>query len=306
MTTASTPPRRSPPAAEPGLVLVVDDSELIRDLLRGHLREQGHEVVVAADGLEAITRLGTRPFDLILTDLEMPRLNGFQLLEHLKGEPKYRDIPVIVISGHGELDGIAHCIKRGAEDYLPKPFNRTILKARVDACLEKKRLRDRNECQRKRLDELLHSILPGPIVQELTQTDAVRPRLHQEVAVLFADVVGFTTYCDRLQGQPEVVVRHLKHFFESSEEIASRLQRPEDQDHRRRLHGRRRPARRGREPGARLRPLRPGPDRDGPVDAPTSTATRWAGTSASGSTSAPSSPASWAGSSRSTTSGATR
>ena len=209
------------PSEEPGLILVVDDSELIRDLLREHLREQGHEVVAASDGLEAIMRLGTRPFDLILTDLEMPRLDGFQLLEHLKGEPRYRDIPVIVISGHGELDGIAYCIKRGAEDYLPKPFNRTILKARVDACLEKKRLRDRNESQRRRFDELLHSILPGPIVQELTQTDAVRPRLHQEVAVMFADVVGFTTYCDRLQGQPEVVVRHLKHFFESSEEIAS-------------------------------------------------------------------------------------
>ena len=209
------------PAAEPGLILVVDDSELIRDLVRQHLLEQGHEVILAADGFEAVTLLGTRAFDLILTDLEMPRLNGFQLIEHLKGDPKYRDIPVIIISGHGELDGIAYCIKRGAEDYLPKPFNRTILKARVDASLEKKRLRDRNDSQRRRLDELLHAILPGPIVQELTQTNAVRPRLHEDVAVLFADVVGFTTYCDRLQDQPEVVVRHLKHFFEASEEIAS-------------------------------------------------------------------------------------
>ena len=207
--------------AEPGLILVVEDSELIRDLFREHLHEQGHEVVVASDGLEAIASLGTRPFDLILTDLEMPRLNGFQLLEHLKSEPSYRDIPVIVISGHGELDGIAHCIKRGAEDYLPKPFNRTILKARVDTCLENKRLRDRNESQRKRFDDLLHSILPAQIVQELTQTNEVRPRLHQEVAVMFADVVGFTSYCDDLLGQPEVVVRHLKHFFESSEAIAS-------------------------------------------------------------------------------------
>jgi class 3 adenylate cyclase len=209
------------PSVEPGLILVVDDSELIRDLVRNHLVEQGHEVIVAADGFEAVTLLGARSFDLILTDLEMPRLNGFQLLEHVKSDPCYRDIPVIIISGHGELDGIAYCIKRGAEDYLPKPFNRTILKARVDACLEKKRLRDRNDCQRKRFDELLHAILPGPIVLELTQTNDVRPRLHEDVAVLFADVVGFTTYCDRLQDQPELVVRHLKHFFEASEEIAS-------------------------------------------------------------------------------------
>ena len=209
-----------PPAAEPGLILFVDDSEPIRDLFGAHLRQQGHEVVVAGDGLEAQRLLGTRPFELILTDLEMPRLNGFQLLEHLKADPRYREIPVIVISGHGELDGIAYCIKRGAEDYLPKPCNRTILKARVDACLEKKRLRDRNDAQRRRFDELLHSILPGPIVQELTLTNDVRPRLHEGAAVLFADVVGFTTYCDRLKDQPEVVVRHLKDFFEKSEVIA--------------------------------------------------------------------------------------
>jgi adenylate cyclase len=210
------------PSAEPGLILVADDSQPIRDLLCKLLRQQGHEVVAATDGLAAIALLRARTFDLVLTDLEMPGANGFEVIEHLKANPLTRDTPIVVISGHGELDGIAHCIKRGAEDYLPKPFNRTILKARVDTCLEKKRLRDRHEVQLRRYDELLHAILPGPIVAELALTNAVRPRRREEVAVLFADVVGFTTYCDRLQDRPEVVVHHLRQLFETWEEILGR------------------------------------------------------------------------------------
>ncbi len=207
------------PSPEPGLILVADDSEPIRDLLCQHLRQQGHEVVAAADGLEAIALIATRTFDLVLTDLEMPGANGFQVMDHLKAGPSTCDIPVIVISGHGELDGIARCIRRGAEDYLPKPFNRAILKARVDSSLLKKRLRDRHEIQRLRYDALLHAILPGPIVAELALTNAVRPVRREGVAVLFADVVGFTTYCDRLHDKPELVVHHLRKLFEAWEEI---------------------------------------------------------------------------------------
>ena len=152
----------------------------------------------------------------------MPGANGFEVIDHLKSNPLTCDIPVVVISGHGELDGIAYCIKRGAEDYLPKPFNLSILKARVDTCLEKKRLRDRHQLQLQRYDELLHAILPGPIVAELAQSNTVRPRRHEEVAVLFADVVGFTAYCDRLRDRPEVVVQHLRQLFEIWEEILGR------------------------------------------------------------------------------------
>ena len=211
------------PAAEPGRVLVAEDNEPIRNLLCDYLRTQGHEAVPVRDGAEALSMIESRPFDLILTDIEMPRTNGFQVIERLKGNPRLRDIPVIVISGHGELDGIAHCIKMGAEDYLPKPFNQVILKARVDACLEKKRLRDRNEQQRLRYNDLLYAILPGPVVEELVETDTVKPRRRESVAVLFADIVGFTTYCDRQQGSPEVVVQHLRRLFETWEGEASAL-----------------------------------------------------------------------------------
>jgi CheY-like chemotaxis protein len=153
------------PSAEPGRILVAEDDEAVGDLLCGYLRSQGHDVVSARDEAEALELLEAGHFDLVMTDIEMPRADGFEVIERLRSGPRWRAIPVIVISGHSELDGIAHCIKMGAEDYLPKPFNRVILKARVDGCLEKKRLRDRSEQERLRYNDLLNAILPGPVVK---------------------------------------------------------------------------------------------------------------------------------------------
>jgi class 3 adenylate cyclase len=207
---------------EPGRILVVEDQDPIRDLLCELLRAQGHEVTAARDGLEGLELVGSGPFDLVVTDIEMPRLNGFELLKQIKNDPRLLDLPVVVISGHAELDGVANCIRLGAEDYLPKPFNRVILRARVNACLEKKRLRDRAEHQRRRYDELLHAILPAPIVEELSRNDTVAPCRRDQVAVLFADIVDFTPYCDRVGDRPEVVVGHLQRLFEAWEEISAR------------------------------------------------------------------------------------
>jgi class 3 adenylate cyclase len=211
------------PSAEPGRILVAEDNEPVRDLLCEYLRSQGHDVVPARDGAEALELLEAGNFDLVMTDIEMPRADGFEVIERLRSDPRGRAIPVIVISGHSGLDGIAHCIKMGAEDYLPKPFNRVILKARVDACLEKKRLRDRSEQERLRYNDLLNAILPGPVVRELVETDAVKPRRREGVAVLFADIVGFTTYCDDHSDCPEFVVQHLRRLFEDWEKEASAL-----------------------------------------------------------------------------------
>jgi class 3 adenylate cyclase len=211
------------PSPEPGRILVAEDNEPVRDLLCEYLRSQGHDVVPARDGAAAMELLEAANFDLVMTDIEMPRANGFELIERLRSDPCGRAIPVIVISGLSELDGIAHCIKMGAEDFLPKPFNRVILKARVDACLEKKRLRDRSEQERLRYNDLLNAILPGPVVTELVETDAVKPRRREGVAVLFADIVGFTRYCDDHSDCPEFVVQHLRRLFESWEKEASAL-----------------------------------------------------------------------------------
>lgn len=130
---------------EKGRILVVDDNEHNRDLLARHLRRQQHDVVMAEDGREALGLLAAQAFDLILLDIMMPELNGYEVLEQLKADPRLRYIPVIMISAIDDLESVVRCIELGAEDYLPKPFNPTLLRARVGACLEKKWLRDQEQ-----------------------------------------------------------------------------------------------------------------------------------------------------------------
>lgn len=125
-----------------GKLLVVDDNALNRDLLARHLEREGHTVKLAEDGRRALAMIEAEPFDLALLDLIMPEMNGYEVLQHLKGDAKHRDIPVIMISALDELDSVVRCLEAGAEDYLPKPFNPVLLRARIGACLEKKRLRD--------------------------------------------------------------------------------------------------------------------------------------------------------------------
>ena len=125
-------------------LLVVDDNEDNRYTLTARLKRQGYtEVTTAANGQQALDLLRARPFDLLLLDIMMPELNGYQVLEQLKADDTLRHIPVIMISAVDELESVIRCIELGAEDYLPKPFNATLLKARIGACLEKKRLRDK-------------------------------------------------------------------------------------------------------------------------------------------------------------------
>jgi serine phosphatase RsbU (regulator of sigma subunit) len=125
-----------------GTLLVVDDNDMNRDFLSRHLERQGHSVEEAEDGDRALQMLEEQVFDLILLDIMMPNMNGFQVLEHLKGQDTWRHIPVIMISAVDEIDSVVRCIEMGAEDHLSKPFDPVILRARVSACLEKKRLRD--------------------------------------------------------------------------------------------------------------------------------------------------------------------
>jgi serine phosphatase RsbU (regulator of sigma subunit)/FixJ family two-component response regulator len=125
-----------------GIVLVVDDNEANRDLLARYLGRLGHTVVLAENGRQALERAAQETFDLVLLDIMMPEVNGYEVLQRLKGDAASRDIPVIMISALDEIESVARCIEAGAEDYLPKPFNPTLLRARVNACLEKKRLRD--------------------------------------------------------------------------------------------------------------------------------------------------------------------
>ena len=134
-----------PPASSdgPGLLLVVDDNEMNRDVLSRRLERQGYLVATAQDGREALSMVRARSFDLLLLDIMMPEMDGYETLRQLKADENLRHLPVIMISALNELDSVVRCIEMGAEDYLPKPFNPTLLKARVGACLDKKRGHDR-------------------------------------------------------------------------------------------------------------------------------------------------------------------
>jgi len=125
-----------------GRILVVDDNESNRDMLSRRLQHEGYNVCVAGSGNEALTLLGTQAIDLVLLDVMMPEMDGCEVLLKLKEDGRWRDLPVIMISALDEIASVVRCIERGAEDYLPKPFDPVLLRARLGACLEKKRLRD--------------------------------------------------------------------------------------------------------------------------------------------------------------------
>ncbi|MEW9921815.1 adenylate/guanylate cyclase domain-containing protein [Marimonas sp. MJW-29] len=214
-------------SAAPAL-LVVDDNEDNRYTLLRRLKREGYENVdVAENGQEALDILGEQSYDLILLDIMMPVLNGYETLERIKSDMRMRAIPVIMISAVDQIESVVQCIEAGAEDYLPKPFNAALLRARIRASLEKKRLRDQEaehlkqiEVEKKRADDLLHATLPAAAVHELKSTNSVRPRHFEDVVVLFCDVVNFTSYCD--ENSPETVVSHLQDLVTAFEEISTR------------------------------------------------------------------------------------
>ena len=149
------PMRTGKPAeitGEKGRLLVVDDSEMNRDLLFQRLKRQGYMPFMVENGLQALEMIRSHPFDLILLDIMMPEMNGYQVLSHLKNDDALRDIPVIMISALDQMDSVVRCIEMGAEDYLPKPFDPVLLKARIGAALEKKRLRDKEQLYAKSLE----------------------------------------------------------------------------------------------------------------------------------------------------------
>ena len=131
-----------PPSISTSSLLVVDDNSMNRIMLSRYIAKLGYQATLVENGREALDKLQTEPCDLVLLDVEMPEMDGYQVLEQLKADPRLRDIPVIMISAVEELESVVRCIELGAQDYLPKPFNPVLLRARLTACLERKHLRD--------------------------------------------------------------------------------------------------------------------------------------------------------------------
>jgi adenylate cyclase len=187
-------------AVQSSSILVVDDNASNRDVLERRLVRDGHQIVTAATGISALELAGKETFDLILLDLIMPEMTGYEVLRRLKAAEHTSHIPVIVISALDELDSVVRCIEAGAEDYLTKPFNPILLRARIGASLEKKWLRDREkkfvtdlQQEKARSEILLLNILPLSIVNRMRNGEMVIADSVAEATILFCDLVGFTT-----------------------------------------------------------------------------------------------------------------
>jgi CheY-like chemotaxis protein len=150
-------------SATPATVLVVDDNSINRYMLAQNVTQLGHTAVQASNGREALDKLHAAPHDLVLLDIMMPEMDGYAVLEAMKADEKLRDIPVVMVSGVEEIKSVVRCIERGAEDYINKPFEAVVLRARVNACLERKRLRDQ---QRQKTEELERALAKLKATQE--------------------------------------------------------------------------------------------------------------------------------------------
>ena len=170
----------------PGRLLVVDDNKVNRLLLGRGLEQQGHKVEFAENGRQALDKVRSQPFDMLLLDIQMPEMDGYQVLEQITDDINLRDIPVIMTTAMEELDSVVKCIELGAEDYLTKPVNPVLLRARVNASLEKKRLRDQQR-------ELVKKFATAEVAEDLNESGFSLGGKFIDATVMFSDIRGFTT-----------------------------------------------------------------------------------------------------------------
>jgi PleD family two-component response regulator len=180
---------------QPPKILIVDDEPFNVDTLEQELDDLGYATVSAANGKQALAQVAAEAPDLILLDIMMPEMDGFQVLSHLKAEAAWRDIPVIVISAMTDLGSVVKGIKLGAEDYRAKPFNEVLLRARLEAGLAKKRLRDQEIDYLRQVDRLTAAAAaletdtfdPTTLTDVAARTDALGQltRLFQRMASEF-------------------------------------------------------------------------------------------------------------------------
>jgi adenylate cyclase len=221
-------------------VLVVDDDPVTRLMLTGRLERDGHHVRTAEDGAQALEVLHSQPFDVVLLDVLMPQMDGYSVLEWLKGDPDLRHVPVVMVTSVDDIESAVRCIELGADDYLSKPIDPVLLTARVNAGLTKKRLRD---LEMQHLDEVdrLNRQLEARVEEqmaELVRTGELKRFLPHQVAegllagqlspsegfdrrkltLLFADMVGFTDLSDTLE--PEELSEVLNEYLREMTAIA--------------------------------------------------------------------------------------
>jgi adenylate cyclase len=185
-------------------LLVADDNKVNRLLLTRNLELQGHTVATAGNGRIALEMLHRERYDVLLLDMEMPELDGFAVLEAIKRDLELRDTPVIVTSSLEGLDNVVRCIELGAEDYLPKPVNPVLLRARISACLEKRRLRDQQK-------ELLQRFATAEVAADLAQSGFSLGGRRVRATVLFCDIRDFTPMAEA--APPEESIELLNNYY---------------------------------------------------------------------------------------------
>lgn len=190
-------------AHEPAFVLVVDDNQLNREMLARFLDKLGHRCDFAENGRQALQKIAENDYDLVLLDIIMPEMNGLQVLQNLNANGTLRHLPVLVVSGLDSTREVVRCIEFGADDFLPRPINMTLLRARVNASLEKKRLREREFAQ----------FFPKEVARQVAR----RPEILDEgreadVTVLFCDIRGFSRISESLT--PADTVRWIRDVME--------------------------------------------------------------------------------------------
>ncbi len=182
--------------ARSGHILIVDDDPLNQRLLTKSLEGDGHRTTAVDNGFAAMTAFESDPPDVVLLDVLMPGLDGIEVLERMKADEQLRNIPVIMISGLEDSDSIVRCLEAGAEDYLPKPFDPAILRARIEAGLNRKRLRD---LEQERVRNVFTRFLPEPIAGQMLARSDGRPSIRAVRlwgTVMFVDLRGFTAFSE--------------------------------------------------------------------------------------------------------------
>jgi class 3 adenylate cyclase len=225
---------------EQASVLVVDDDPVNRSMLSRSLEEDGHRVTTSQDGTSALGLVGTESFDVILLDVLMPGLDGYEVLERLKADPKVRHIPVVMVTAVDDIESAVRCIELGADDYLSKPIDPVLLRARINAGLNKKRLHELQMKHVEEMDRLNHRLEARVEEQmaELVRTGELKRFMPHQVAesllagnlpasegferrkvtLLFADMVGFTDLSDSLE--PEELAELLNQYLREMSSVA--------------------------------------------------------------------------------------
>lgn len=216
------------PTAPKGSILVAEENELARDLLVRRLKHYGFNATPCGDASKVLDELSGGDFDLILLSIIMSGISGFEVLKRIMRDSRYYYLPVIVISPLKEIDAVVRCLEMGADDYLLKPFNPVIFKARIEASIEKKMLRDKEKLYliqlqeaKERSDALLLSIVPSAIAERLKLGEQTIVERFPSVTAVFIDIVNFSNLADKLT--PGKLIGMLNTIFSTMDELTDQF-----------------------------------------------------------------------------------